>query len=369
MSTGDVLDLFADTFPEARAKFLLETARTGGVMTSYVHPIAFAPQGGSLAIDVACFGRERAPNALLILSGTHGGEGYAGSAAQIALMRTGALAALKPDVRVVLVHGINPYGFAHWTRTTENNVDLNRNFIDFGEKLPRNPGYGEVHQYVCPKHWTPESRAAAKEGMDAWITRNGFEAWIQTIMIGQYDEPAGLNYGGRGREWSNLTLEKIVRAHLPSVEKLGFIDWHTGLGNFGEPFFLCFNEPGDANWKRACGWWGRHRIETKEGFDGASRPKYSGLVFHGVQRFVYPAELAGAVIEFGTLPVAEAFDQLRIDRWLKFGDRAGDTALMAAMRRGVRDAFTPPDPEWRRRIVGHAHDIQLQALEGVSAWT
>lgn len=368
MTSDELFDLFAESFAEARAKFLLEAARTGGLTASYIHPVAFDPNGGSLAIDVACFGHARAPNAFLILSGTHGGEGYAGSAAQIALMRTGALSALKRDVRVVLVHGINPYGFAHWTRTTENNVDLNRNFIDFGGEPPRNPGYGEIHQYICPKHWTPESRAAAKEGMDAWIKRNEFQAWMQTIMMGQYDEPTGLIYGGRSREWSNLTLEQIARAHLSGVEKLGFIDWHTGLGKYGEPFFLCFNEAGDANWERVCGWWGRHRIETKDGFDGADRPRYSGLVFHGVQRFVHPAAMAGAVIEFGTLPVAEAFDQLRIDRWLKFGDRPGDKALMVAMRRGVREAFTPPDPEWRRRIIAHARDIQLQGIEGVAAW-
>jgi hypothetical protein len=368
MSVDDVSDLFAETYAEARAKFLLEVARAGGVTTNYVHPVAFDPRGGSLAIDVACFGREGAKNAFLVLSGTHGGEGYAGSAAQIALVKTGALAALGPDVRVVLVHGINPYGFAHWTRTTENNVDLNRNFIDFGLELPGNPGYGEVHQYICPRHWTPESRDAAKLGTDTWITRNGFQAWIQTIMMGQYNEPTGLNYGGRSREWSNLTLEQIARAHLYGVEKLAFIDWHTGLGKYAEPFFLCFNEPQDANWERACKWWGRDRVETKDGFEGAARPRYSGLVFHGVQRFVYPAAMTGAVIEFGTLPVAEAFDQLRIDRWLKFGDRPRDTALTSAMRLGVRDAFTPPDPEWRRRIVAHARDIQLQALEGVSAW-
>ena len=362
------LDLFADTYPQARANFLLEAARTGGVVTSYVHPVAFDPRGGSLAIDVACFGRGRAPNAMLILSGTHGGEGYAGSAAQIALMKTGALAALESQVRVVLVHAINPYGFAHWTRTTENNVDLNRNFIDFGRELPRNPGYREVHQYVCPEHWTPESRAMAKEGMDAWIARNGFQAWIQASMMGQYDEPGGLFYGGRNREWSNLMLERIVRAHLSGVEKLGFIDWHTGLGEYAEPFFLCFNERRDANWERACGWWGRERIETDGGFEGASRPKYSGLIFHGVQRFAHPAAMTGAVIEFGTLPVAEALDQMRVDRWLKFGNRPDDAALLAALRAGARDAFTPPDPEWRKRIVAHARDIQLQALAGVAAW-
>lgn len=365
---SDVQDLFGETFAEARAKFLLAAAQTGGVTTSYVHPDETGPDGGSLSIDVACFGAESAPKAFLILSGTHGGEGYTGSAAQIALMRSGALGKLAPDTRVVLVHGINPFGFAHWTRTTEHNVDLNRNFVDFARPLPANPGYAEVHDFICPAEWSDASRAAAQRGVDAWIQKHGFQAWIQAIMMGQYDEPTGLNYGGREPEWSHRTLQTIVERHLAGTEKLAFIDWHTGLGQPGEPFFLCFNEPGDADWERACAWWGRDRVETKEGFDGAERPKYSGLIFHGVQRFVAPAKMTGAVIEFGTIPVTEAYDQLRIDRWLKYGDTPDDPERLAAMRRGVRDAFTPPDPEWRRRVVAHARAIQLQGLDGLAAW-
>lgn len=367
-ATDGALDLFGETFAEARAKFLLAAAQAGGAVTSYVHPDATGPDGGSLTIEVACFGAAGARKAFLILSGTHGGEGYAGSAAQIALMRSGALAKLAPELRVVLVHGINPYGFAHWTRTTEHNVDLNRNFVDFAQPLPANPGYGEVHPFICPAAWTEDSRAEAQRGVDAWIQQHGFQAWIQTIMMGQYDEPTGLNYGGREPEWSHKALETIVARHLAGVEKLAFIDWHTGLGQPGEPFFLCFNAPGDANWERVCAWWGRERIESKEGFDGAARPTYSGLVFHGVQRFAAPAEMAGAVIEFGTIPVTEAYDQLRIDRWLKYGDTPDDPDYLAALRRGVRDAFTPPDPAWRRSIVEHARAIQLRGLEGLAAW-
>ncbi len=359
---------FGETFAESRAKFLLAVAQAGGVATSYVHPDEVGPDGGTLSIDVGVFGAAGARRAFMILSGTHGGEGYAGSAAQIAFIRSGALDTLAHDVRVVLVHGLNPYGFAHWTRTTEHNVDLNRNFMDFSQPLPRNPGYLEVHPFLCPDEWSEEALAAAQRGMDKWIAEHGHQAWIQTIMKGQYEQPSGLNYGGDTREWSNLTLETIVGTSLAGVEKLAFIDWHTGLGDWGEPFFLCFSEKDSSAWARACDWWGRARIETTIGFAGARRPTYNGLVLKGVEAWTAPAEMVGAVVEFGTLPLQQSLDQLRIDRWLKFGNTPDDPQRLADMRRGTRDGFTPPDREWRRRIIGHAGEIQLQGLEGLTAW-
>lgn len=367
MAGFDTLEFFAETYPQARAKFLLAASRSGRV-TSYVHPTATGPDGGSLAMDVACFGAADAPKAYLVLSGTHGGEGYAGSAAQIALLHSGALDKLGRDTRVVLVHALNPYGFAHSTRTTEDNVDLNRNFIDFAGRLPRNDHYLQLHSALCPDEWTEASRTATRSEIDAWIAEHGMQAWMQAIMMGQYDDPTGLSYGGRAAQWSRRTLETVLRTHLAGTQKLGFIDWHTGLGQPGQPFFLCFNAYRDAQWERACDWWGRDRIETKEGYQGAERPAYSGLVFQGVQQLMAPGEMTGAVIEFGTLPMDQALDQIRIDRWLKFGKRSLDAEQLGAMRRAARDAFTPPDPVWRRGVAAHATEIQLQGLRGVAAW-
>jgi hypothetical protein len=368
MSNLDSLDFFAETYPEARAKFLLAAAQHGGRVTSYAHQTAQGPDGGSLAMDVACFGAADAPKSYLVLSGTHGGEGYTGSAAQIALLHSGALDKLPRDTRVVLVHALNPFGFAHWTRTTENNVDLNRNFIDFGGRLPRNDNYLQLHGALCPSDWTDASRTATRNEIDAWTDEHGLQAWMQAIMMGQYDDPTGIIYGGRAPEWSRRTLESVVQIHLAGTQKLAFIDWHTGLGQFGQPFFLCFNTYRDSHWERACGWWGRERIETTDGYKGAARPTYSGLVFQGVQRQIAPGEMTGAVIEFGTIPVDQALDQIRIDRWLKFGKMSLGAEQLASMRRAARDAFTPPDPAWRRGVAAHATEIQLQGLQGVVAW-
>jgi len=137
------LSLYADSYTAARGKFLTAAGDAGASVTTYVHPQETGADGGSLCIDVARLGPRDATRALLIASGTHGPEGFAGSAGQIALLRSESSKELPKDVRIVLVHGVNPYGFARITRTTENNVDLNRNFIDFSAGLPANPTYRE----------------------------------------------------------------------------------------------------------------------------------------------------------------------------------------------------------------------------------
>jgi hypothetical protein len=36
---------------------------------------------------------------------------------------------IAPNVAVVFIHAVNPYGMSFWRRWNENNVDLNRNFL------------------------------------------------------------------------------------------------------------------------------------------------------------------------------------------------------------------------------------------------
>lgn len=359
-------DAFSDSYTEARGRFVAAAAWNGGTVKSYVNPHALGPNGDSLSIETAVFGPPDAEKALLIVSGTHGQEGYTGSAGQQVFMNSRSFADRDPSVRIVLVHALNPYGFAYDTRVNENNVDLNRNFIDFSGDLPDNPLYAEIHPVICPDEWTDESRSEI--AFRKWMDSGKFAEWMNAINAGQYAEPTGFGYGGLRLEWSGETLKAILAEELRGIRKLGFIDWHTGLGDYGEPFFLCFNEQPGPDWERACNWWGRDRIENRSGFGGAPRPEYSGLVFQGVQRFAAPAEMTGAVIEFGTGPILEVFDWHRRDRWLRFGTSPTDPELRARFRQGVRNALFPTDPEWRRSVIAHAETIQAQALAGVAAW-
>lgn len=109
-------------------------------------------------------------------------------------------------------------------------------------------------------------------------------------------------------------------------------------------------------------------MDSNVGYEGSERPPYNGLVFYGLQEMISPALITGAVIEFGTAPISVAFDQLRADRWLRFGDVPDDPALVARMRREVIENFTPSDPRWRSRVVARSREIHLAALNGLARW-
>lgn len=357
-------DCYAQSYALARQRFCQTAREKGADVFTHVHPSLSGPQGEELAVDVACFGPVTATRALLVISGTHGLEGFLGSAAQIAWLK-GGTSVLAKDVRVVLVHAINPWGFAHLSRTTENNVDLNRNFIDFSAGLPENPGYALMHERLLGPEWTQAQIAAAQKAMDDFAATHGGDALFDTLARGQYSHADGLNYGGTGPEWSHRTLEAIIHEHLPAVRKLAFIDWHTGVGEYGEPFFLCFNEEGSPLQARAAQWWGEDRIRGQLPH-GRARPNYQGLLFHGVQSFVGDAAVCGAVVEFGTRGW-HMRRMLRLDLWLKFHATPAHPGY-AMLQADLLDSFCPFDQVWRDNCLRHALEITEQALHGLQDW-
>ncbi len=367
-SAGLVAACFQPDYASARAAFLAAAARAQARTDVFVHDEVKGPGGSTLTTDVAVLGPDDADSAVLIVSGTHGPEGFAGSAAQIALLDTLARQSAPLTTRIVLVHAINPYGFAHITRTTENNVDLNRNFIDWEAGPPDNPLYAELHPTLNPKVWSEQALDEANAAREAWMEKHGHTVFVDVITKGQYTHTDGIHYGGTQREWSNRTLEAIIDRHLSGVKRIALIDWHTGLGERGEPFFLCFNEPGSAGWERACQWWGRDQVETQGGFDGAARPNYVGLLFHGVQNYARHAQVTGAVIEFGTKNTEDMRRALQIDQYLKSGNPVS-AEQHAAMQEELLDAFAPLSLEWKRSVLGHAIVIQEQTLAGLANWT
>lgn len=358
---------FSPNYAVARAKFLLAAAEADAVVSSYINTVVSAPNGGTLSTDVAVFGPKNAEHALIIISGTHGPECFIGSAAQIALMHEIASGALTTNTRIILIHAINPWGFANLSRTTENSVDLNRNFIDWSQPVPANHHYEELHHLLLMQRDSQEQSHQAQQAIENWISTHGKNAYINASMCGQYLHADGVNYGGQHPEWSHHVLQKIIAEHLGEAQKLALIDWHTGIGEHAEPFFLCFNERASEAWDRACHWWGKNNIENLGGFDGAERPKYTGLLFDGIRRFASPAEVTGAVIEFGTLPLKEVYAALHADRKLQ-GGKVTDPQERRALTHQILEAFCPSSSEWKTQTLKHALHIQRQALNGLKQW-
>ena len=210
---NDFTQSFALDYAGARTKFRA-TASELGCALSDRHPTATGPDGRGLFIDVARLGDIKASSQLVVVSGTHGLEGLSGSAAQIGWMKSGFAGGLPRNVSVLLVHALNPFGFAHGTRTTENNVDLNRNFIDHAAPYPTNAGYAELYPNLLPDDWTPSALAAYADAVAAFRGAHGPDVLFDVQARGQYDFPLGTNFGGSQRQ-SLLTKLPARRFSLP----------------------------------------------------------------------------------------------------------------------------------------------------------
>ncbi|MBL8672000.1 MAG: DUF2817 domain-containing protein [Alphaproteobacteria bacterium] len=365
----DIAGTFAPTYAVARARFKDAARAAGGTLDAHVHDSHRGPDGGEIAIDVARFGPEKAETVFMAICGTHGLEGYCGSPVLIDWMRTGGAKRLPKGVGALLVHAINPWGFAHNSRTTESNVDLNRNFVDHeGGKRPENAGYATLHDAICPAEWSDASRAAYERAALATAKEKGEGFLIDSLFRGQYAHPDGVFYGGTKREWSNRKLEEICGTHLKHARRVGVLDWHTGIGKPGEPVILTFNTAGDGLYEQVCSWWGKDFVDAGLFVKGVPRPRYTGLVFQGVQQFAKHAQVAGAVIEFGTkVERMDTFHALRLDVWLKFKAPKGDPRR-AAFETEVREAFSLSDPGWQRMVLGQARLLHEQMVQGLGRW-
>src|SRR5215469_7460690 len=164
---------FSATYAEARAKFCEAAAAQGGAIRSRLNPHRKGPNGELLYLDTARFGPSDAANMLVMISSTHGVEGHCGSGAQIAWLRTGGAARLPANTGVLIVHAINPYGFAWTRRVNEDNVDINRNFVDHDKAYPANDGYAVLADAVLPREWNDASKAETQRAFDAYTQKHG----------------------------------------------------------------------------------------------------------------------------------------------------------------------------------------------------
>src|SRR5205085_1839656 len=105
---------FAPDYQGARARFLEAARAAGAALEAILHPER-GPDGGALHTDVAWIGPRDAEAALVLISATHGVEGFCGSGAQVDWLRREEWRALPAGTAVLIIHAINPYGFA-WLR-------------------------------------------------------------------------------------------------------------------------------------------------------------------------------------------------------------------------------------------------------------
>jgi hypothetical protein len=356
-----VAENFAQSYAEARGKFLAATEAAGLDVESHAHPM-LGRDGEPLAMDVVREGPRDAAGLLIVSSACHGVEGYCGSGVQVALMKDAAWhARVKASgVAVLYIHALNPYGFSWWRRVTHENVDLNRNFHDFSKPLPANKGYDELAGLIVPPTWPPSDEVNA--AIERYVAANGMRALQTAVSGGQYDHPEGIFYGGRNPTWSQVTLRHVLQQHATRCQRLGWIDLHTGLGpsGHGERIFACRDDA--AALARARAWWGKDITSI---YDGSSASALlTGLMWMAAYEEAPQAEYTGIALEYGTVPLMDVLNAVRADQWLENHPEV-DEAKRRAIKQQVRDAFYTDTDTWKQQIVDQAVDAAQQAIAGL----
>lgn len=359
----DIAACFAQTYATARAKFLAAAESAHLDVQSHLHPLR-GRDGEPLAMDVVRDGPADAQRVLFISSACHGVEGFCGSGIQVALLQDAGWRALAREagVAVVYIHALNPYGFSWWRRTTHENIDLNRNFQDFQQPLPANPGYEEIAQLLVPPTWPPRWRDQLS--LLSFLLRRGVRAMQTAVSAGQYEHPQGLFYGGRSPSWSHVTLRQVLREHGSSAKRVAWIDLHTGLGPSGVGERIYAGRKDEAAVARARAWWGDKITSIYDG--SSSSAPLTGLMWNAVYDECPQAEYTGIALEYGTLPLLQTLRALRADQWLENHPEHLRTRG-AQIKQQIRDAFYTDTDVWKHSVVRQAAEAVRQAVAGLSA--
>ena len=317
------------------------------------------PAGEALAVDVATVsGVLRPVRTVVVSSGLHGVEGYFGSAVQLAWLhgvRAGCTR-IPPGTAVVLVHAVNPHGFAWRRRGNEHNVDLNRNFLAAGEPYAGAPPlYDRLHGLLNPD--TPPSRADLFVVRAAWaVCRYGLTALRSAVAEGQYDHPAGLFFGGHAPEASTRMIRERFWGWTRDAGEVVHLDLHTGLGRYAGCQILV--EPvhaPDLGWYRA-------QFDPADVVSVAESGAYAarGVMGAWLGRHADGRRYRFACVEIGT------YRSLRVLRALRAENRAHrfsapGTGPYERAKRELVECFCPARKRWRRAALRRALEIIGQA--------
>ena len=230
-------DSFLNSYNEVRAHLAhrVELLKAAGVTVE--HKEYAIDESDELYIDNIYLPAEvETTNLIILTTGVHGMEGYIGSVMLDVFFEEIYPTLNTDNTGILVVANINPYGMKYMRRYNENNVDLNRNFIEDWENfdLTSNKEYPKVESFLQPvgamgnAFWHEVSfyLSLAKEALTT-----GADTISDALLTGQYEYAEGVYYGGNGDEKSTSYLKGVFADCIDgSYENLIHIDIHSGYG-------------------------------------------------------------------------------------------------------------------------------------------
>ncbi len=351
-------DYFSTDYQEARERFLRASILAGAKTLSYK---VFNDTHRDLYMDISIIGRDNDP-AITVSSGVHGVEGFFGSAVQLALLDSLAKKALSDNIRYILIHAVNPYGFAHIRRTNEDNIDLNRNFLEDFKQLPKTPDlYEHLNKFLNPK--SPPDRDAFLLKAIWLILRYGKANISAAIAGGQHEYPQGLFFGGSKPSASAKIIFENSHEWIGNSPGIIHIDLHTGLGKRGDYKLLVLESKNSDSFGRYRKVFDSSRVQSLDDPDGVAYPAAGLFGKWMVDRFGKD-KYRFAAAEFGTYPSMKVLSALRDENRAHHYGTKNDPSTQKA-KSDLMEAFCPRSEKWRAKVVDTGLNIIQQAKSGL----
>ena len=368
LTSAQDLNCFSASYLDAQHRF---AAAQQGVAPKLVrslyrhaHPL-LGPQQEALGCDVLHLGQSDTPQQLLVLiSGTHGVEGFAGSAIQCdCLPLLEKILQRHPTLGIVMIHAFNPWGFAWLRRYDHQGIDLNRNFVDFDSALPDNPDYERLHARILQSAATDTALTADKLPL-LWQDSDQ-DSFTEVVTRGQYRHPDGLFYGGSAPSWSRMILEQVTAAPVfAAAHRIAVIDLHTGLGPYGYGEVINDHPLHSAGFQLAQHWFGDNAQSTVLG-ESVSSLKQGLLDYHWHR--VIGERGCFVTLEFGTyasnrLLMAMINEQVQHNRVMQSGETRD---IHHEHIPQLKQFFYPAETSWQQQVLFRGRQIASLALEGI----
>ena len=318
-----------------------------------------SPNGNALTIDVAHFGASDAENLLILSSGTHGVEGFFGSAVQLATIDLKLSQILaNPNCAVLMIHAVNPYGFAHLRRVNEDNIDLNRNFMTDEDRYEGAPQkYAEMDPLLNPPS-PPQAMEFFWIKSISKIIRHGFSALKSSVAQGQYEFPKGLFFGGKGASKSQHIISQNLRTWVGEAQQVIHLDLHTGLGKWGTYVMAASSNIPYSELEWLMSHFDQDKVQSlnSDGVLYTIRGEFTYFC-----RSLFPNKAYYPIlVEFGTYPVLKVLYALREENrathWCKPQDPRLDQA-----RSLLKETFAPANTQWQQQVVESSLRVVDQA--------
>ncbi|MGZ3794149.1 MAG: M14 family metallopeptidase, partial [Bdellovibrio sp.] len=180
----------------------------------------------------------------VLISGTHGLEGYAGSGIQQLFIEEYLEKLNRDETGFLIVHSLNPYGFMFHRRGTESGVNLNRNCsvnADFFQE-PNLKSIEYTNKFIpaVPVNSETAFMLQQKNLKNGEVEFDGtsLDEFVKVIGLGQFHNAKGLEFGGFEPEPQIASLIKVLKDLIPQYKDIVHLDLHTGLGERGSLHIL-----------------------------------------------------------------------------------------------------------------------------------